>query len=612
VLPALGLIARAAACSGNYPVAATRTKGSANSRWGRQMEKSLRQDGETPGEPFFFVRRAFGVAPVVLVIASATVGRAAIPVTNRGTIMRKRTFLALGIGSASLLALTPLVHAQTSTPRHGGTLRFVMKYEPPTLSSINNSSTPNTSSKIFDGLVTYDYDLNPIPQLATSWTVAPDGLTYTFKLREGVTWHDGKPFTSADAAFSILRLKQGHPRGRGTFANVAEALTPDAHTLELKLSRPTPFLMVALGPSESPIVPKHLYEGVDVATPPGPALLIGTGPFVLKEWVRGSHALLEKNPNYWDKPKPYLDRVIVRFITDAAARAAAFEAGDLDLGSSAPVPLADLPRFEANPKFSVVRREYAYIGQQHQIFFNLETPVLKDKRVREAVAHALDLDRMVETVFYGAAKVSPSPISVALAPFYDPTVKARAFDPARSEKLLDEAGLPRKADGMRVQLRLLINPFIDSRLADFVRQSLRRVGIDATTQNLEFGAYVKGVYTDRAFDLTIESLTNVFDPTVGVQRGYWSKNFRIGLPFSNSARYESPEADRLLEAAAVENDPAKRKALFREFQHLIHRDIPSVDLLSPLEVVIANSKLRNYATGAEGLGSNFADAYFAD
>jgi len=523
--------------------------------------------------------------------------------------MLRRSFLLLS-GAVALAAASGPAFSQADAPRHGGTLRFAMKYEPPTLSSINNTSTPLTSGKIFDGLVTYDFDLNPRPQLATSWTVSPDGLKYTFKLRDGVTWHDGKPFTSADAAFSILRLKQGHPRGRSTFANVVEANTPDPLTLELVLSKPAPYLMVALGPSESPIVPKHLYEGVDVATPPGPPLLIGTGPFVLKEWVRGSHTVLERNPNYWDKPKPYLDRVVIRFMPDAAARAAAFEAGDLDLGSSAPVPLADLPRFENDPRFVVARQDFAYSGAQHQIFFNLETEVLKDKRVREAVAHALDLNRMVETVYYGAAKVSPSPISVALGPWVDPTIKPRAFDPARAEKLLDEAGLPKKADGTRVQLRLLINPFIDARLADFTRQSLRRVGIDAVIQPREFAAYVKQVYGDRQFDLIIESLSNVFDPTVGVQRGYWSKNFKPGLPFSNSARYESAEADRLLEAAAVENDPAKRKALFTEFQQLIYRDIPSIDLLSPLEVVIANRKLRNYAVGAEGVGSNWADAYF--
>ena len=523
--------------------------------------------------------------------------------------MRQVRGFVLGL-IAGATGLAAMAAAQSEAPRHGGTLRFVMKYEPPTLSSINNTSTPLTSGKIFDGLVTYDFDLNPKPQLATSWTVSPDGLKYTFTLREGVTWHDGKPFTSADAAFSILRLKTGHPRGRSTFANVAEAKTPDDKTLELVLSKPAPFLIVALGPSESPIVPKHLYDGVDVATPPGPNLLIGTGPFVLKEWTRGSHAVLERNPNYWDKPKPYLDRVVIRFMTDAAARAAAFEAGDLDLGSSAPVPLADLPRFEKDQRFNVLRQDYAYTGQQHQIFFNLETEALKDKRVREAVAHALDLDRIVDTVFYGAAKVSPSPISVALGPWVDPSIKPRAFDVARSEKLLDEAGLAKKADGMRLQLRLLINPFIDARLADFVRQSLRRVGIDAVIQPREFAAYVKQVYTDRQFDIIIESLSNVFDPTVGVQRGYWSKNFKPGLPFSNSARYESPEADRLLEAAAVEPDVAKRKALFKEFQQLVHRDIPSVDLLSPLEVVIANKRLKGFAVGAEGVSSNWADAYF--
>jgi peptide/nickel transport system substrate-binding protein len=528
-------------------------------------------------------------------------------------MLRKRDVLTMVLGaSIGLTALLSMpVQAQTDQPRAGGTLRFVMKYEPATLTSINNTSTPLTSGKIFDGLVTYDFDLNPKPQLATSWTVSPDGLTYTFKLREGVTWHDGKPFSSADAAFSILRLKQGHPRGRATFANVTQANTPDANTLEIVLSQPAPYLIVALGPSESPIVPKHLYEGVDVSTPPGAPLLIGTGPFVLKEWVRGSHAVLDRNANYWDKPKPYLDRVVFRFMPDAAARAAAFEAGDLDLGSSAPVPLADLPRFERDPRFVVARQDFAYTGQQHQIFFNLETAVLKDKRVREAVAHALDLNRIVETVFYGAAKVSPSPVSVALAPFHDSSIKPRAFDPGRSERLLEEAGLPKKADGMRLQLRLLINPFIDSRLADFVRQSLRRVGIDAVIQPRELSAYVKQVYGDRQFDMIIESLSNVFDPTVGVQRGYWSKNFKPGLPFSNSARYESPEADRLLEAAAIEVDPAKRKALFRDFQQLIHRDIPSVDLVSPLEVVIANRRLRNYAVGAEGVSSNWADAYFA-
>jgi peptide/nickel transport system substrate-binding protein len=271
-----------------------------------------------------------------------------------------------------------------------------------------------------------------------------------------------------------------------------------------------------------------------------------------------------------------------------------------------------MARFKANPKFAVDDRVFAYPGSQFQMFFNLDTPILKDKKVREAIAHAIDIDAIVETVFYGYAKKSPSAISVALAPFHDPSIKGRAFDVALSNRLLDEAGHRRAANGFRFPMRLLINPFIDARLAEFIRQSLRRAGIEANTERLEFGAYVRAVYTDRAFDLTIESLSNTFDPTVGVQRGYWSKNFRPGLPFSNSANYSNPEVDRILEAAAVEIDPVKRKALWFQFQRLVFEDIPSVDLVAPIQVILANAKLKNYAPGAEGLGSNFADAHFVD
>ena len=305
----------------------------------------------------------------------------------------------------------------------------------------------------------------------------------------------------------------------------------------IRLGKPSPFLLMALGPSESPMVPRHLYEGVDPATPPGPPLHVGTGPFVLKEWVRGSHAVLERNPNYWDKPKPYLDRVIIRFMPDAAARAAGFEAGDIDLGGLSPVPLSDMERFKADRRFTVDTRSFAYSGNQNQLLFNLDSEPMKNRKLREAIAHALDLDAIAQTVFYGYALPSPSPVSVALKPFHNPEVKARPFDLALANRLLDEAGLPRGANGMRIQLRLTYNPFVDPRFADFIRQSLRRVGIDAVVQNYEFAAYVKAVYTDRAFDMTLESLVNAFDPTVGVQRVYWSKNFRIGLPFSNASHY---------------------------------------------------------------------------
>lgn len=520
-----------------------------------------------------------------------------------------RRLILAALAAASSLAVAAPAAAQ-SQPVHGGTLNFVFKYEPPTLVGINNSGVTQTTAKLFDGLLTYDFDLTPKASLAVSWSMAPDGLSYLFKLRDGVKWHDGKPFTSADVAFTIDRLKRGHPRGRTTFANVTDVKTPDPLTVEIALSKPAPYLITALGPTESPIVPKHIYESLDIAAPPTDQHFVGTGPFVFKQWVRGSHAVFERNPNYWDKPKPYLDRIVTRFMTDASARAAAFEAGDLDLGGMTPTPLADLERYKNHPRVAFSAQAFAYAGAHNQLFFNLDTPVLKDVRVRKAIAHAIDLKALVENVFYGYAIPALSPIGAPLKKYSDPSVKGHAFDLALANKLLDEAGHPRGANGMRFPLRLLYNPFLDPRMADFVRASLRRVGIDATIQSFDFAGYVKAAYTDRAFDVTLEALANVFDPSIGVQRIYWSKNFRIGLPFSNAPHYVNPEVDRLLESALVEPNEAKRVELFHAFQKIIHQDVPSVDLVSPLETVVYNKKLKNFAPDAEGTGANFADVYF--
>jgi peptide/nickel transport system substrate-binding protein len=146
-------------------------------------------------------------------------------------------------------------------------------------------------------------------------------------------------------------------------------------------------------------------------------------------------------------------------------------------------------------------------------------------------------------------------------------------------------------------------------LADFLRNSLRRIGLDIEVQRFDLATYLNVVYRDRAFDLTIESLSNTFDPTLGVQRAYWSKNFRIGLPFSNAAHYDNLEIDQLLEAAAIETDVEKRRQLWSQFQTIIHQEVASVDLVAAGGVIIANRKIRNFAPGAEGLNGSFADLW---
>ncbi|ODU19122.1 MULTISPECIES: ABC transporter substrate-binding protein [unclassified Variovorax] len=530
----------------------------------------------------------------------------------------RRHFLQGGasLGVAALAGPMP-AWAQApaaGSPVRGGTLTVLIDPEPPTLTTIAHSAGSSVliSAKTTEGLLTYDFDLSPQPQLATAWTVSADGLQYTFTLRRGVRWHDGKPFTSADVAHSIGLLKQYHPRGRATFSSVAEVRTPDAYTAVLVLSKPVPYLLTALSASESPIVPRHLYESGKADANPANNAPIGTGPFVFKEWVRGSHVTYERNPDYWDNPKPYVDRLIVRFIPDAAARAAAIEKGEVHLSPGTPVPLGDVERLRAKPNLVFEPNGYQYINNVSRVEFNLENPALQDLRVRQAIAHAINRQVVQKTVWYGQGQLIPGPVHPALRKFYVPDLPVLPHDVKRAEALLDAAGFVRGKAGGNLRLKLAVVPISNEggqRTAEYLKQSLGRIGIEVTIHSQDFATYVRRVYADRAFDLHVSVMSNTFDPTVGIQRLYWSKNFKKGLPFSNGSGYSNPEVDRLLEAAAVEIDEGRRRQAFAEFQRHIVRDLPDITLLAIDNYTIADRRVRGHTVSADGIAGNLAGAW---
>jgi peptide/nickel transport system substrate-binding protein len=171
-----------------------------------------------------------------------------------------RTTRRAALVGASALALSG-GRAWAEAPKKGGTLTFVQNSEPQTLVSLTTVATPalTVSAKVTEGLLEYDYDINPRPLLATEWSISPDGKTYTFKLRPNVKFHDGKPFTSADVAYSIQLVKTVHPRGRNTFANVSEVRTPDPLTAIIELAKPAPYLIRALTAAEAPMMPRQSY-----------------------------------------------------------------------------------------------------------------------------------------------------------------------------------------------------------------------------------------------------------------------------------------------------------------------------------------------------------------
>jgi peptide/nickel transport system substrate-binding protein len=514
---------------------------------------------------------------------------------------------------AAFVAAAGLAGASTAAPRHGGNLNWIVTPEPASIVPLvkPTGGSQDIGPKIVEGLLTFDYNLDPKPLLATSWSVSKDGLQYRFDLRKGVKWHDGKDFTSADVAFSILAIKQYQPRGRVTFANVTGVTTPDAHTAVIELSKPAPYLLTALAATESPILPKHLYDGTDIFTNKYNDAPVGTGPFVFKEWVKGSHVTLDRNPDYWDKPKPYLDKLTIHFIPDAAARALAFESGSADLGQQS-IPLSDVERFKAMPNFTVTTVKEAYLCNQQQLFFNFESPILKDIRVRRALAGALDLKAFNKLVWFGYGEVYGAVISPLIAKYHDDGIPLYAYDPKQSEADLDAAGYKRGPDGTRFRLRLLWNPYMEKRAPEFVRQSFAKIGVDAMIENYDQATYNIKTFTDRAFDIALESMANTFDPTVGVQRGYWSKSFKIGLSSSNPSHYSNPEVDGLLEAAAVEIDGEKRRQLFKDFQRFVNKDVVSVILGTFPRIVVAAKKVKDYAPTAEALRGSFADVYLEE
>ncbi|MDO9711486.1 ABC transporter substrate-binding protein [Paracraurococcus lichenis] len=516
---------------------------------------------------------------------------------------------SLLLGSVALAAAPAFAQA----PRRGGSMTIGLVAEPTTLVSLTNVFTPSlsVSAKVTEGLLTYDQEINPRPSLATEWTVAPDGLRYVFRLRPGVTWHDGKPFTAADVAFSLETIKKYHPRGRSTFANVTAIATPDPLAVELTLSKPAPYLIKALNASETPIIPKHRYEGMEPTASPNNTAPIGTGPFRFKEWVRGSHVIYERNPDYWDQPKPYLDQLVVRFIPDAAARSAAFETGQLDLGYRTPVALADVERLRQVPSLKFETAGNAYSFNVTRLEFNLDNEYFRHAKVRQAIAHAIDRALIVRAIYYGVAVPCASPIAPGLKAFHDPAPSPFALDLKAAEALLDEAGFPRGANRIRFRVPLDYNPGGDDgrRLAELLRAMLGRIGIAVDVRAQDIGAFIKRVYTDRDFAFTTNGASNLFDPTVGVQRLYWSKNFIKGVPFSNCTHYANPEVDALLEGAAVENDPAKRVAMFRQFQQIVAREVPDINLASPVYLTLHNIRAHGHSTTGDGVEASMAEAW---
>jgi peptide/nickel transport system substrate-binding protein len=244
--------------------------------------------------------------------------------------------------------------------------------------------------------------------------------------------------------------------------------------------------------------------------------------------------------------------------------------------------------------------------------FNVENQYLKDVRVRQAIAFALDKETLGKVVWYGYGKPAISPVPTALTAFHDASVPKYPFDLKKAEALLDEAGFKRGADGVRFTLNHDFLPYGDDykRTGEYLKQALKRVGIEINIRAQDTAAFIKRVYADRDFDIS-SSYNGAFpDPQIGVVREYWSGWLGTKTPWTNGSGYRDVEVDRLIQAAAVEGNPKKRTEDFNRFQQIVQRDLPTLPLLELRFFTLHSSTLKDIVLQADQSYGSLKNAWF--
>lgn len=525
----------------------------------------------------------------------------------------RRAFNAGALGAA-LAPISRLSFAQT--PRSGGRLVVAAESEPRNLNPaiIASNAVFHIAAKVIEPLAEMSYTGKDglEPRLATAWSGSADGRSITFALREGVSWHDGKPFTSADVAFSAMEVwKKLQNLGRVVFKDLEAVDTPDAKTAVFRFARPTPpHLILNALPGLSSVLPRHVYEGTDINANPANAKLVGTGPFRFAEYRQGQFYRLDRNPNYWDKGKPYLDSIVFRVLPDRGAVAAAIEANEIQLAPFSTVPLGDLKRIGAVKGVVVTGKGYEGLTYQLTVEINHRRRELADARVRRAIAHAINRKYVVDTIFLGYATASNGPVPKFDKQFHFADAPTPLFDVKQSEALLDEAGYKRAANGMRFALNILPAPWFEQtrQFGDYLRQALRTIGIDARIVSNDAPAHIKAVYTDHAFDLAVGSPVYRNDPAISTTILYQS-GLPAGVPFSNQYGYASKAMDDMIARGATTVDPVQRATLYRDFQKLAGAEQPIIHVAEFTFITVARTSVRNLANNPRWATSHWADTW---
>ena len=473
----------------------------------------------------------------------------------------------------------------------------------------SDSTSHEIAGLIFNGLIKYDKDIRIVGDLAESWEISKDGLVITFHLRKGVRWHDGRPFTAADVLYTYqVTVDPKTPTAyAGDFLKVKKAEVLDDWTFRATYDKPfAPALMSwSVG-----ILPKHLLAGKEITTSPLGRRPIGTGSYKFKEWVTGQKIVLVSNPDYFEG-RPYIDGYIMRIIPDTATMFLELRANGIDRMGLTPLQYTrqtenNLFRENFN-KYRYLSFAYTYMG------YNLKNPLFVDKRVRQAIAHAVNRVEMIDGVLLGLGKPATGPYKPGTWA-YNPNVRDYPYDPAKAKALLAEAGWKDlngdgvlEKEGRPFAFEIITNQGneIRAKCAEIIQRRLAEVGIQVKIRVVEWAAFVKDFINKRKFDATILGWTIPMEPDL---YDVWHSS-KTGPEELNFISYKNGEVDALIEKGRETFDQSVRKRCYDRIQEILAEEQPYLFLYVPDALPIIHARFRGVEVAPLGIGHNFIKWY---
>ena len=512
----------------------------------------------------------------------------------------RREMLRFGVVGASVIGASPLLYNSSAAaasvtsrksggakPKLGGTLNFGRQTGPTQLDPANSivEGDVYTLDKIFEPLYITSPQGTLTPWLAQGHTVSSDGKTWAFSLRPGVRFSDGKPVTSADVVFSIHRAATDvdGPLSFLDFAIKSYKAT-DSRTVTFQLSQPWAPFLSDISVFANAILPNNFGGQSESAFFANP---IGTGPFVLKSFVKGGNAVLAKNKNYWQPGKPYLDEVNFSYISDDNQRVLQLKSGEVQVISA--VPPAQVSALKADP--ALVLEAFGSWAVD-LLFFNEKIPQFKDRHVRRAINHAINIEQLAKVTTFGTAEPGNS--------FFPPSLQYHAKVPTLGYSLAAaKAELAQSAYPHGFSTAILVpsgnTQYVEA--ATIIQQELKPLNINVSIRQLDDAAYT-AAFEAFNYEAMINGATNdISDPD---EMASFQVDVQDGGSHSFWTYYDDPKAIALVRQAETQFDSAKRAALYEKIQALVAQDAPYVALDYPPNIYAWQPTLHGFAVNPGG------------